>query len=194
MPATPQPTIYDIEAIPRFPFVPSLTHWLALGLAAALLLCAFLLLPKIRAKRSSSQASELALRDLRALLAGMRARSSSSLVSCRDDFSRGSLIVRRFLSVETETNRSLGSAAEMSERELRALAHSLKSSALSALIEVLLELESFKYQPEELFKSADSALISKLLNALCAYNKERLKVIQAHSSNVPAKPLKKTTG
>ncbi len=136
MPAT-LPTPYDITPLPFFAYEPGARDWLMVGVVTIVVLGVILFISRRSRRNSTIEAISFALSELMAL------RRDGEKVLSKDRLARASLIVKRLASS------LLGAPiAQFSPNELRRYVESDLSAGSKQLLERILALDAYKYQPD----------------------------------------------
>lgn len=158
MPTAPTP--YDITPLPYFAYQASLSDWGLLLAAIAILFLSLGIVGRRQRLRGTIEAFALARSEL------IRLRSENSTGLSKNSSSRASLTVKRLLSSV------LGlPLAQLAPRELGAEMERSKSAALKRLLQLVMELDSYAYQPEHA-QLPDSSVLRDIVATIESFEQE----------------------
>ncbi|MBN8548036.1 MAG: hypothetical protein J0M12_01845 [Deltaproteobacteria bacterium] len=158
MPTAPTP--YDITPLPYFAYQASLSDWGLLLVTVAILFLVLSLLGRRHRMRGTVEAFALARSEL------IRLRSDNVSGLSKESSSRASLTVKRLLSSV------LGlPLAQLAPRELSQELERSKSPALKRLLQLVIELDSYAYQPEQA-QLSDSAILGEMISTIERFEQE----------------------
>lgn len=157
---SPLPTPYDIVEIPYFAYVPGILAWLAFLLFAAL---SVQLVKRLRRRKPKNhlRALDLAVEELQALT-GVGSRPA------KDSMAIASIVTKRFISIVEGRDLTAQSA-----QELRELQKGCQDKALAGLLERVIDLDTYRYQPSGAALPGRE-MIDQLIELLRTYYRTRI--------------------
>lgn len=141
------PTPYDITPLPIFAFEPGVREWLGFVVLVLAIMTVVSFIARRARRNSPIEAFSFALAEL------MTLRRESERDLSKERLARASLIVKRLASALSGSP-----IAQFSPNELREYARSASNSSLSPLLLRVVELDSFKYQPDGATLPSSAAL------------------------------------